>query len=151
MDWTEAPKLVPELDVSDLETSLVFYTRILGFTVLYQRPEEAFACLELEAAWLMLEAADGPGRRFRTAPLVKPFGRGANLQIQVRDVRAAHRRYLTAGYEPLIPLEARTYRVEATERRLLQFVAVDPDGYLLRLCSEGEDRDPDLFGGQSAL
>ncbi|MFN9833072.1 MAG: VOC family protein [Phenylobacterium sp.] len=50
MDWTEAPKLVPELDVSNLEASLTFYTRILGFTVLYQRPEEAFACLELEGA-----------------------------------------------------------------------------------------------------
>ena len=42
--------LVPELDVADLEVSLDFYLAVLGFSVRYRRPEEAFAYLEREGA-----------------------------------------------------------------------------------------------------
>lgn len=35
--------LVPELSVSTLEKSLVFYVDILKFTIFYQRKEEGFA------------------------------------------------------------------------------------------------------------
>jgi hypothetical protein len=41
-------RLVPELDVSDLDLSLTFYTELLGFEVLYVRPEEKFAYLDLD-------------------------------------------------------------------------------------------------------
>ena len=79
---TRRPRLVPELDVSDLDTSLAFYG-VLGFSVLYTRTEERFACLELDGVKLMIEEAGGPGRRFRTAALAYPFGRGVNFQIEV--------------------------------------------------------------------
>ena len=75
------PVLVPELDVSDLARSLDFYVGLIGFEVLYERPEERFAYLTLGDAHLMLEEAAGPGRRFRTAPLERPYGRGVNFQI----------------------------------------------------------------------
>lgn len=71
--------LVPELDVSDLDASLAFYRDVLGFDVLYQRSEARFAYLQRDGAELMLEEAAGPGRRFRTAPLEPPFGRGGEL------------------------------------------------------------------------
>ncbi len=61
-------RLVPELDVSDIERSLAFYINVLGFSVLWSRPEERFAYLDFEGAQLMLQDAAGPGRRFRTAP-----------------------------------------------------------------------------------
>ena len=68
--------LVPELQVSDFDESLAFYTEVLGFAVAWSRPEEGFALLEREGASVMLEQAGGPGRRITTGPLEQPFGRG---------------------------------------------------------------------------
>lgn len=78
-------RLIPELDVCDLDASLRFYVDLIGFELDYQRPEERFAMLSFEGARLMLQEATGPGRRFRTAPLERPFGRGVNFQIQCSD------------------------------------------------------------------
>ncbi len=125
-------RLVPELDVTSLEKSLAFYVGVLGFAVAFERPEEKFACLSREGVDLMLEEAAGPGRRFRTAPLEYPFGRGINFQIEVADVDALHARVVTAGFALLVPLEDRWYRRGANEHGNRQFVVADPDGYLLR-------------------
>lgn len=129
---TEDPRIIPELDVTSLSLSLEFYTAILGFRVLYDRPEERFAMLDLDGARLMLEEAGGPGRRFCTAPLERPFGRGVNFQIEVKDARAIYARVLESQSPVVIPLEARWYRVGASELGNEQFVVADPDGYLLR-------------------
>jgi catechol 2,3-dioxygenase-like lactoylglutathione lyase family enzyme len=126
------PRLVPELDVSDLESSLAFYVGLCGFTLRYDRPEERFAYLDLDGAELMLQAAEGPGRRFRTAPLEHPFGRGVNLQIEVRDAAALHERASGAGHQIVLGLEDRWYRTRDEEAGNRQFVVADPDGYLLR-------------------
>ncbi|WP_156899436.1 VOC family protein [Pleomorphomonas koreensis] len=80
------PPVVPELDVSDLNRSLSFYQTVLGFRIHAERPEERFAYLLRGEVHLMLQEAQGPGRRFRTALLEYPFGRGINLQIEVSDV-----------------------------------------------------------------
>ena len=40
-------RLIPELDVADLDRSLAFYVGVVGFTVLFDRPEERFAFLDL--------------------------------------------------------------------------------------------------------
>ena len=125
-------RLVPELDVADLEASLGFYVRTLGFTVRYRRLEDRFAYLEREGAELMLEEAAGPGRRFRTAPLEHPYGCGMNLQIACSKVERLHALVVAAGCEIVIPLETRWYRTEDVERGNRQFVVADPDGYLLR-------------------
>ncbi|WP_342742261.1 VOC family protein [Planktotalea frisia] len=50
--------LVPELSCSDFQSSLNFYTKILGFEVLYGRPEKGFAYLGLGQAQIMLEQAN---------------------------------------------------------------------------------------------
>lgn len=125
-------RLVPELDVADLKRSLAFYVDLLGFAVAFARPEEKFAYLERNGVELMLEEAAGPGRRFRTAPLEYPFGRGMNLQIEIPDVDALHARVATAGSALVLPLEERWYRRDAEEHGNRQFVVADPDGYLLR-------------------
>ena len=49
------PRLVPELICADLERSINFYVRLLGFEILYRRPLERFAYLEREGVELMLE------------------------------------------------------------------------------------------------
>ncbi len=133
---TRPPAIVPELDVADLDASLAVYVDVLGFTIAFARPEERFAYLVRGRAHLMLEAAAGPGRRFRTAPLERPFGRGMNLQIEVSDVAALHARAAAAGLAIVIPLEERWYRQGRMEAGNRQFVAADPDGYLLRFFTD---------------
>jgi catechol 2,3-dioxygenase-like lactoylglutathione lyase family enzyme len=127
-----APALVPELDVTDLGRSLAIYLDVLGFTCQVRRPDEAFAYLVRGDVHIMLEEAAGPGRRFRTAPLERPYGRGINLQIAVDDVDALHARVVSAGLDIVIPLEERWYRQNDEEAGNRQFVMADPDGYLLR-------------------
>lgn len=125
------PKLVPELEVSSLDDSLRFYVELAGFRVLYGRPEEGFAFLDRDGAQLMLEEAEGPGRRFHKAALERPFGRGVNFQIQVDDVDALWARMRNAA--PItLPYEERWYRRDDEELGHNQFVVADPDGYLLR-------------------
>ena len=124
--------LVPELDVSDLEASLAVYCGVLGFQIRYRRPEDRFAYLARDGAELMLEEAAGPGRRFRTAPLEAPFGRGMNLQIRVADAADLLRRARAAGLQIVLDLEERWYRRDGDEAGNRQFIVADPDGYLLR-------------------
>lgn len=131
-----APPIVPELDVSDLARSLAAYERVLGFECRVTRPEERFAYLVRGGAHLMLQEAAGPGRRFRTAPLAHPFGRGVNLQIEVSDVDALHAAVARSDLVTHVPLEERWYRQADEEAGVRQFVVADPDGYLLRFGSD---------------
>lgn len=132
----DPPRLIPELDVSDLAESTRLYIDFFGFELLFERPEEGFAYLNCEGSHLMFQQVEGPGRRFRTAPLEAPFGRGINLQIQVADVDASHARAVKAGYPLLIPLEERWYVQGRRERGNRQFVVADRDGYLLRFYTD---------------
>ena len=124
-------RLTPELDVTDLATSIAFYG-LLGFHVAYERADEGFAYLASSGAALMLQVASGPGRRFRTAPLERPFGRGVNLQLELDDVDTVYRKIIDAGHEIVVALGERWYRVEAQQAGNRQFVVADPDGYLVR-------------------
>jgi hypothetical protein len=109
---------------------------VLGFKYHVRRPEERFVYLIREGVHLMLEEASGPGRRFRTAPLEYPFGRGINLQIEVADVDALYASVQRASLSAVIPLEERWYRQDQTEAGNRQFVMDNPDGYLLRFFSD---------------
>jgi len=126
--------LVPELAVSDWRTSRAFYCDLIGFEVVYERPEEGFSFLTLGDAQLMIDQV-GLGRTFelQEAPLDRPFGRGLNLQIRVPQVRAILDRLETAGVSLYLPLEEKWYRRDDHEVGHRQFVVPDPDGYLLRL------------------
>jgi catechol 2,3-dioxygenase-like lactoylglutathione lyase family enzyme len=123
---------VPELLCSDFDRSLAFYRDVCGFHMRYERPEDRFAYLEREGAELMLEQlTDGP-RSFLAGPLEQPFGRGMNLQIEVADVDQLHASVIAAGHRVLLSLEERWYRDGDHQLGNRQFIAVDPDGYLLR-------------------
>ena len=136
--------LVPELDVTALAPSLRFYAEVLGFRTLFERSAERFAYLERDGVELMIQEAAGPGRRFRTAPLELPCGRGVNFQLRVEDVDAVHARAVAADVPIVVPIEERWYRVEVAEpggrwrvegpaeAGNRQFVLADPDGYLWR-------------------
>ena len=123
-------RLVPELYCSDFERSLRFYTDLLGFTIVYARPEERFAYLDREGAELMIEQPTD--RAFVVGELAYPYGRGINLQIEVCDVQSLYDRVRAAGAEIYLDLEDRWYRRDDALLGNRQFVVLDPDGYLLR-------------------
>lgn len=126
-------KIVPEFLCTDLAVTKRFYLHGLGFSLLYERPQEMFARFSLSGADLMFEQASGPGRRWITGALERPFGRGINLQIEVHDVRALHERTICTVPTCLyVPMEERTYACGTEVAHVRQFVVQDPDGYLLR-------------------
>ncbi|MES2713095.1 MAG: VOC family protein [Pseudomonadota bacterium] len=128
----EAVALVPEIEVSDFARSLHFYREMLGFAVLYDRPERPFAYLTLGAAHLMIEH----GGAWMTGPLEKPFGRGINLQISVPDVGAIAARLDAASWPLFRPIADAWYRRGAEFVGAREFVVQDPDGYLLRFAQD---------------
>lgn len=139
----ESSRLVPELCCTDYARSLAFYTDVLGFAVRYARPEEGFAYLEREGAQLMIDeiAAAQPGRRsWLTGEMVRPFGRGINLQIATRDVDALHDAIVARGWPIFMAMEERWYRRDATQVGNRQFLVQDPDGYLLRFFQDLGER-----------
>ncbi len=123
-------RLAPELIVSNIDKSVEFYTRVLGFSVMFDRPEERFAYLDRQGAQLMLEQPTD--RAFLLGDLQFPYGRGVNLQIEADDLPALYERVVAAGSRLTLRLEEKWYRVGNEEVGQQQFVVVDPDGYLLR-------------------
>lgn len=102
--------LVPELICSDIERSLWFYRDLLGFRVVYTRPEDRFAYLERDGAVLMLEQPQTRDRLWPTAELAHPYGRGMNLEIQLTDVDFRLSLIRAAGFSLVLPLEEMWYR-----------------------------------------
>jgi catechol 2,3-dioxygenase-like lactoylglutathione lyase family enzyme len=133
--------LVPELTVSDLDVSLAFYVGVLGFRVVVDRPEDRFAFIQHERVQLMIEEArDG---NWQTEPLDRPFGRGINFEIRVRDVDVLLSRLAAADVELFRPLSRTEYRTGDTVSVSVEFLVQDPDGYLLRFALDDEPARPD--------
>ncbi|WP_084355617.1 NUDIX domain-containing protein [Actinomyces radicidentis] len=125
--------LVPELAVTDLAASLIFWRDLIGFTVSYDRPEEGFAYLVHGDAHLMLDQI-GLGRTWRTGPFEAPLGRGINLQLAVDHLDTILQRLDGADVGLFMEAEERWYAVgPEQEAGVRQALVQDPDGYLLRL------------------
>ena len=123
-------KLVPELDVSDFERSVRFYTEVLGFEALFTR--ENFVYLELEEVQFMLQAASNDG--WQTAPLETPFGRGINFQIELADIEPLYQRLKAVNHPFFREVKESWYKTGDILSGQREFLIQDPDGYLLRFC-----------------
>ncbi|WP_328733406.1 bleomycin resistance protein [Falsiroseomonas selenitidurans] len=123
---------MPELLVADLAASLRFWCGLCGFAVAYDRPEDGFAYLARDGVQVMLEEAFRPGRRWITAPLERPFGRGVNLQMQLPAIGPVLAALQAAAHPLYLPLEEKWYRAGSQDAGVRQFIVQDPDGYLLR-------------------
>ncbi|MGE0502240.1 MAG: bleomycin resistance protein [Rhizobiaceae bacterium] len=129
--------LVPELLVTDFQRSYAFYTDVVGFSMLYGRPEDNFAYLNLDGAQIMLEQREpGTERDWVAGPMEIPFGRGMNIQIAVADAASVHARCVAANADIFWPIEDQWYRRDDMLLGVRQFIVKDPDGYLLRMAQD---------------
>lgn len=126
------PTLTPELKVTDFKKSLDFYTNLAGFNVLYDRPEEDFAMLEIGNSRLMIEGLTDKSRVWKTGALEQPFGRGMHFQINVPNIQELYNKFKSISYPIYLEMEEKWYRVNDKEGGHKQFLVQDPDGYLLR-------------------
>ncbi|MCO6418239.1 VOC family protein [Siccirubricoccus sp. KC 17139] len=127
------PALVPELMVTDIAQSLAFWCGPCGFRVLFDRPEDGFACLERDGSRLMLDELpkDRP-HRWEVAPTTPPFGRHVNFEMAVDALDPILAALAAAGWPLFMPPETKSYRVGDGAVTVRQFLVQDPDGYLLR-------------------
>ncbi len=124
--------VLPELYVSNIDRSLQFYTKILGFQVLYERDKPRFAFLSLqERAQLMLQQLEA-GDEWITGALVYPFGRGVNFQIDIAEVEGLAGVLAAHGIELIRGLKDSWYRGGDTLFGCRELIVRDPDGYMLR-------------------
>ncbi len=135
-----SPKLIPELKVVNFEKSLEFYTHVLGFHVLYERPEEKFAMLDRENARLMIELLESKDR-WKVGDRNYPLGQGTNFQIEVSDVDTLYHSLENNNYPIFFEMEEKWYQKDTEEVGHKQFLIQDPDGYLLRFFQDLGTRD----------
>lgn len=120
---------MPELSVSNIETSKHFYLDVLGFKLEYERKEDNFVFISYGEAQIMLEQING---NWDTGTLERPFGRGVNFQIKTDNVEEISKNILFAGFQLFEDIYQVSYMENETLHSLKEFLVQDPDGYLLR-------------------
>lgn len=122
-------RLVPELMVSDINRSMDFWCRCLGFEIAYHRLESGFAYLQRhDGAQVMVCQRDGT---WETAEMQNPYGRGVNLQILVDDIEPLIRSLEREG-KPFYQRPCIVWRRYGDrEGGRHEFLVQDPNGYLL--------------------
>lgn len=137
-------QLTPELYCSNFQTSLHFYTQVLGFSIQYAREEEGFAMLERQGSRLMIEEVPvhcGQKRIWLSGLLEHPYGRGVNFEIRTIEIEQLYEHIQKLGMELFLPIEDKWYRVGDVELGNRQFIVLDPDGYMLRFAQYLGTRD----------
>ncbi|MEZ8583649.1 bleomycin resistance protein [Vibrio cyclitrophicus] len=130
-------RVVPELYCLDIEVSKSFFVEVLGFSVEYERPEEAFAYLTLDGVDVMLEGLNGDSRKWITDKLEVPFGRGVNFQWDVSDIDTLYQQVSDQSKASIyLTLESKSYSCDDRVAIQKQFIVQTPDGYLFRFCQD---------------
>lgn len=127
-------KIIPELSVSNLSESLKFY-KTIGFKTEYERPENKFVFISLDEIQFMLqEISDND--KWDVAPLTYPFGNGINFQLEVNDVEKIYNNLKENNYKITFEMEENWYRQDDKLLGNKEFLAQDPDGYLIRFSQD---------------
>ncbi len=130
--------LMAEMMVTDYPRSLSFWTGPLGFAVAFERQAQKLACLvHPDGAQVMIYQRDGD---WETGPMDVPYGRGAVIQVYVRDadamadaIRAARVQFYVAPRE-----KWRDWGDRLGGQR--EFLVQDPDGYLVMVAQRIGER-----------
>ncbi len=138
MEWNQ---MIPELDVFDLEKSLNFYTKLIGFEIVYTREEDRFAFLQMERVQLMIQELDLENNKWQVAKLEYPLGNGINFQIDVTNIDEIYSRLKENNYTIFVEMEEHWYRKDNVLMGCKEFLVQDPNGYVLRFSEDLEDRE----------
>jgi catechol 2,3-dioxygenase-like lactoylglutathione lyase family enzyme len=118
-----------ELFVEDLDTSVAFYERALGFRVARREPEYASlrrGDAELGLAPITKLPVGGAGPGFTQERVARDRGAGVEIVLEVEDLAAAADVVERAGVGLVEPPRERPWG-------LRDFRLADPDGYYLRV------------------
>ncbi len=133
-DYIEFNKNIPELSVSNLQSSLNFY-KTAGFKVEYDRPENKFAFISLGKIQFMLQEISN-NEKWKLAPLTYPFGNGVNFQLEIKNVTKIYNNFKNAHFKIAFDIEENWYRQGSKLLGNKEFLVQDPDGYLLRFSED---------------
>ncbi len=117
-----------ELFVEDMDASIGFYTRVLGFEVLREHPGDyaSLRCGDVTLGIGPITKLPKEGGYFTREIASLRRGLGAEIVLEIDEVDEWHRRVLGCGY-PIFELP------QDRPWGLRDFRIVDPDGYYLRL------------------
>lgn len=133
MKWNQ---MIPEFDVFSLDETLHFYVDLIGFKVVYDRPEDKFAFLELEDVQIMVQEIDPDSSKWDTGTLDYPLGRGINFQIDVKNIDQIYNKLKEANYKIFVEMEDHFYRKDDEMLGEREFLVQDPNGFLLRFAQD---------------
>ena len=126
-------KLIPELSVSNFETSLQFYRDVLQFKIEYKREESKFAMVSFQESQIMIEEIN---ETWTTGKLEYPFGRGINFQIEVDDIQSILDNLEQKHYPIFVKPKETWYRQDEHLLGNKELLVQDPDGYVLRFAED---------------
>ncbi|HFK5545005.1 TPA: bleomycin resistance protein [Elizabethkingia anophelis] len=132
-------RLIPELLVSSIEASKVFYVEQLGFTIEYERREDDFALISYEGSQFMLE--QDHATTWITGELGSIRGGGINFQIEVDCLDTVIAKIETNDLPYFRKPKEQWYRINTIEEGVKELLIQDPDGYLLRFQQYLGERD----------
>jgi catechol 2,3-dioxygenase-like lactoylglutathione lyase family enzyme len=118
-----------ELFVTDMEKSIDFYTKVLGFERLGGEPD--YVPVRSGSVLIGLGPAKGLTKQHHFNPEVQNGRRGLGTEIvlEVDDVKGFFKKVKASGYKGNIS------RLRQQSWGLTDFRIVDPDGYYLRITS----------------
>lgn len=133
MKWNQ---MIPEFDVFNLDETLHFYVDLIGFKVVYDRPEDKFAFIEMEDVQIMVQEIDPTSNKWDTGTLDYPLGRGINFQIDVKNIDEIYNKLKEADYKIFVEMEDHYYRKDDEMLGEREFLVQDPNGFLLRFAQD---------------
>ena len=130
--------LMAEMMVQDYPRSLAFWTGPMGFTPAFTRPAPKLACLtHPDGAQIMIYERDGD---WETGPMEAPFGRGAVIQIYVKDAAAMAAAITAANIPFYVALRDKWRDWGDRMGGQREFLVQDPDGYLIMIAQRIGER-----------
>jgi len=126
----EFNSLLPELYISNFETSLHFYVNIIGFKLEYKRDDPKFGFLSYQGSQLMIQELVSNEKEMEN--MEQPFGRGINFQINTNSVQIIIDSLTKNNYPLKRGLKDSWYRENNILHGCREILITDPDGYLLR-------------------
>lgn len=119
-----------ELFVDDVDASIDFYSRVLGFKTGQQQSNRYTPMTHGEVTLSLNRRAGLPDDHPIQANAGERVGRGVEIVLEMDDIEAMYQQVLSTDWPPSSQLQRQPWG-------LTDFRQVDPDGYYLRITGRG--------------